>query len=410
MPARVARGQRVGGRYRLERELGRGGGSVTWEATDERLDRAVALRLFEGGIDRKALTKRAGVAASLTHPRVVRVFDTGQEGDQFFTVSELLPASLRTVRLPLSSDEAIRMAIDAAEALSYAHERGVVHGHLHEGNILLSENGAKVGDFALAGHDSETNRATDLEAFGALLRRVTANGTSGPPGFTHVASNLAEGGYENASAALDDLRELRPAPPPPAQASKRRGWLIAVIALLVGVAAFGITRFGERSPQTRFAPGGRIKGTPLRVASVEDYDPLGDGREGHSTVTKIDDKDPQTFWSTERYSGGPNFSGLKDGVGVIFDLGSSADVGKTQVLLAAPGCSFQIRYSDNRGGPVGEWPTAATVTKSPKSAPLIFRAANARYWLLWITQLTNNVPGAGGSSACGVAETDFFAP
>ena len=71
---------------------------------DERLDRSVALRIFEGNVDKKALTKRAGIAASLTHPRVVRVFDTGQEGDSFFTVSELLPASLQTVRLPLAPD------------------------------------------------------------------------------------------------------------------------------------------------------------------------------------------------------------------------------------------------------------------------------------------------------------------
>jgi hypothetical protein len=148
----------------------------------------------------------------------------------------------------------------------------------------------------------------------------------------------------------------------------------------------------------------------VRVAGVEDFDPLGDGREGRRTVTNIHDKDAQTFWSTERYKDGADFSGLKEGVGVVFDLGASVEIGKAQVLLSAPGCSFQIRYTDNRSAPVGEWPVAATVTKSPNSAPIIFGAADARYWLLWITQLTTNAPGAGGQFACSVAETDFFAP
>src|ERR671922_682926 len=117
---RLARGQRVGERYRLERELGRGGTSVTWEATDERLDRPVAVRIFDSGIDPNALMKRAGLAASLTHPRVVRVFDTGEDTGRFFTVSELVGESLQTVRLPLAADVALQTSIDIAEALRYA--------------------------------------------------------------------------------------------------------------------------------------------------------------------------------------------------------------------------------------------------------------------------------------------------
>jgi serine/threonine protein kinase len=411
MAVRLARGQRVGERYRLERELGRGGSSVTWEATDERLDRPVAVRIFDSGIDPNALMKRAGLAASLTHPRVVRVFDTGLDGGRFFTVSELLPASLRSVRLPLAPDHALATAIDVVEALRYAHDRGVVHGHVHEGNVLLSESGAKVGDFSLTAPQDRSDKAGDLKDLGGVLRRAAGADRDSLEGLGRVVEGLATGGYEDATSALEDLRQLRPPQVQRASRPSRRGWLIAaVVALLVGIAAFGATRLGERSPQTRFAPGGRIAGTPLPITSVIDFDPLGDGREGARTIAKIADDDPGTYWSTERYAAGPNFSGLKAGVGALFDLGRTTEVGKAQILFSAPGCSFELRYSDNRSAPVGEWSVAASVGQSPSSAPIIFDAKRARYWLVWITSLTSDVPGAGRSFACAIAEADLFAP
>jgi serine/threonine protein kinase len=410
MSLRLARGQRVGDRYRLERELGRGSGSVTWEALDERLDRAVAVRIFNTGLDSKVLMKRAGLAASLTHPRVVRVFDTGQEGGRFFTVSELLPASLGSVRLPLPADHALAAAIDVAEALRYSHERGIAHGHLAESNVLLSESGAKVGDFALAS-DERSDRHDDLRSFGVLVQKMAGAQLTDNTGFARIAQGLAGGTYDDASKALEDLRALRPAPTTHTARPPRRGWWIsAIVIVLAGIAAFGATRLGERSPQTRFAPGGRIDGTALSISTVTDFDPLGDEREGARTVGKIADDDPQTFWSTERYSAGPNFSGLKAGVGVIFDLGQAVEVGKAQLLFLTQGCTFELRYSADTSAPVGEWGVAATVPNSPRSAPIIFGAHQARYWLLWITGLTIDVPGAGNAYACAVAEADLFAP
>jgi serine/threonine-protein kinase len=130
MPEGLAAGTLVGGRYRLDRKLGRGPSSETWEAFDERLDRSVALRFFTADEDRTELMKRAGRAASLTHPHAVRVFDTGFDGSHFFTVSELVAGSLRTARHPLTPEEAVGVAIGVAEGLQHAHERGVTHGRL----------------------------------------------------------------------------------------------------------------------------------------------------------------------------------------------------------------------------------------------------------------------------------------
>ena len=415
MPDELGPGAVIGGRYRLERRLGRGASSDTWEAFDERLDRPVAVRFFAGNEDRRSLMKRAGLAASLTHPRAVRVFDTGFDAGHFFTVCELLPGSLRTARLPLVPNEAVGVAIGVAEGLQHAHDRGVVHGHLTESNVLLGTGGAKVGDFALS-RSPKTDARGDLRDLGALLRRVRGvpNGPvpDEPPGFARVVEGLADGAYDSAGQALHDLREIGVAEQGrPLRAGPRPPWWLAVAAVvLVTGAVFAITRLGSHSPQSRLEPGGKITGTPLHIVAVNDYDPFGDRREGHRTVRNVADDDPQTFWSTESYKSGANFSGLKPGVGVILDLGRPTEVGKAQLLFPAAGCSFEIRHSDDASASVNSWPTVAAVNSSPNSAPLVFRATTARYWLVWITKLTTGVPGAGEGWACAVSEADLFKP
>lgn len=409
MPSRLARGVRVGDRYRLERELGPGTEGVTWEALDERLDRPVALRIFDASLDRATIVKRAGLAASLTHPRVVRVFDTGEDAGRFFTVSELVGQSLRGVRLPLSPDTALQTATDIAEALHYAHERGVVHGNLHEGNVLVSESGAKVGDFALSKPSEHADRDDDLRSLGALIGRVAGlPEASAPPGLTRVIEGLASGAYTSAAEALRDLRALRPPPAHPREKRTRKGWVVLVAAVLVGLIAIGAMQLGERAPKETLIPGGRIDGTPLKVASADDLDPPpGDGVEGAGSVRAAIDGDAATFWSTERYRGSADFNGAKDGVGLILDLGKPIEVGRAQILFVAQGCSFELKYSANPHAPVGEWSEGTgAVTSSPVSAALEFEAAEARYWLVWITRLTT----AGSGFACGIKEADLFPP
>jgi len=408
MPNRLARGVRVGNRYRLERELGPGTAGVTWEAVDERLDRPVALRIFDPSLDRKTIVQRAGIAASLTHPRVVRVFDTGEDAGRFFTVSELVSESLQTVRLPLGPDTTLQTATDIAEALHYAHERGVVHGNLNEGNILISEGGAKVGDFALSRPSEHADRDDDLRSLGALMRRVARlPDPSAPPGLDAVVEGLAGGAYATAADALRDLRALRPAPVEPRRERSRRGWLAIVVAILLGLIAYGVMQLGEQSPRQELLPGGRIEGTPLAVASADDLDPPpGDGTEGAGTVGNAIDSDASTFWSTETYSASADFNGAKEGVGLILDLGKVTEVGRARVLWVAQGCSFELRYSDSPTAPVGEWGESAAVTNSPISAPLRFEANEARYWLLWITKLT----ASGSGYQCRVKEAELFAP
>lgn len=406
---RLTRGLRVGDRYRLERELGDGTDGTTWEAVDERLDRPVALRLFAPGSDRNTIVKRAGLAASLTHPRVVRVFDTGEDGGRFFTVSELVGESLQTVRLPLAPDVALQTATDIAEALHYAHERGVVHGNLHEGNVLISEGGAKVGDFSLSVSSIESKPTDDLRQFGAMMRRVARLGDHAPTNaFVRVLEGLVTGGYTSAADVLGDLRALRPAVPRAERPAPKRGWIVIGIAVLLAVVALGAMRLGGRGSEgTKLLPGGKVNGTPLQTSGALSFDPFTSDAvkdENPGDVPNAIDGNEATAWRTETYSGSPDFNGRKEGVGLILAFNEPQDVSKARVVWTSQGCNFQLRYSDDPGAPIGEWGIAATIPKSKVASAFEFGAESARYWMVWITQL---VPDGSGFR-CGIREAQLF--
>ena len=185
---------------------------------------------------------------------------------------------------------------------------------------------------------------------------------------------------------------------------------MAVIAVLVALAVFGLTRLGERSPGTQFAPGGRIEGESLPVASADDFDPSalgGDDSENGGRVGRVIDGQPQTFWTTERYSGSADFNGNKPGVGVILDLGQEREVGQAQVLFpqTSVGCAFELRHTNDASAPLNDWEVAATVERSPQSSAIIFEASQARFWMVWITRLTGD-----GPFTCSIAEADLFPP
>lgn len=414
----------MGGRYRLEKELGHGAASSVWRAHDENLEREVAVRLMDPSLDRHLLLERAALAASLTHPRVVRIFDTGFDAGQFFTVSELVPGSLGWMRLPLAPDEAVQLGLQVAEALAYGHERGVAHGAVHAGNVLLGEQGAKLGDFALSAptlHGAPRRAADDLVGLGRLLyRTLTARdhgtpATDGKPladeprGIARVVTGLMQGTYASAGHAISDLEPLSPRPQAPVLPRRPTPILAAAGALVLAATVVGVLRLGSPGTNPEASPRVPATGTPVRIASVADFDPLGDGREGRATVARIADGRSETFWTTETYRGGPRFSDKKAGVGVIADLGRPQLVGGANVLFASAGCSFEIRHSNARARDVNDWPVLDSVRGAGTSSTVEFPATRSRWWLLWLTRLTRGVPGGSRTSyGCGVAEISFF--
>lgn len=149
----------LAGRYRLDAVIGRGGMAEVLRARDETLQRDVAIKLLHGHFtDDPAFQRRfrqeAQSAASLNHPNVVGVYDTGEQDGRPFIVMEIVEGrSLQEVIAHggLTEDRALEVTADTCAALQYAHERGLVHRDVKPGNILLAEDGTvKVADFGIA--------------------------------------------------------------------------------------------------------------------------------------------------------------------------------------------------------------------------------------------------------------------
>ncbi len=149
------------GRYRILGELGRGAMGVVYRAKDPALDRVVALKtiiLSDDADGRKEYEKRfaleARAAGKLNHPNIVTTFDFGEEGDLAYLAMELLEGTDLRARLKKGAPavaEAVDIAVQVADGLGFAHERGVVHRDIKPGNIMLLERGgAKIMDFGIA--------------------------------------------------------------------------------------------------------------------------------------------------------------------------------------------------------------------------------------------------------------------
>jgi serine/threonine-protein kinase len=150
----------LGGRYRIEHELGRGGMAKVFLGTDTVLGRTVAVKVLapqyaddDGFVQR--FRREAQAAASITHPDIVSVFDTGSDDGVHFIVMEYVEG--RTLAEILAGggrilpDRAIDISMDVCRALEAAHARGVIHRDIKPGNIMLDLRGdVKVTDFGIA--------------------------------------------------------------------------------------------------------------------------------------------------------------------------------------------------------------------------------------------------------------------
>jgi eukaryotic-like serine/threonine-protein kinase len=151
-------GRRIG-RYRVLAPLGRGGMSSVWRAHDELLGRDVALKLLDDELAsspraRRRFRHEARVAASLDHPGVAAVYDSGEADGATFIAMALIDGETVAERLERSLmpiDEALRVAGAVVGALAHAHAHGVIHRDVTSRNIMLARDGrVLVLDFGLA--------------------------------------------------------------------------------------------------------------------------------------------------------------------------------------------------------------------------------------------------------------------
>jgi eukaryotic-like serine/threonine-protein kinase len=231
-----------GGRYRLERAIGHGGMATVYLARDTELDRPVALKLLAEHLAgdaafRSRLLREARLAARLSHPNVVGVYDVGEAEGRPYIVMEYVEgrtlADLLRERGPLRPAEGAALARQASRGLAHAHAAGLVHRDVKPQNLLLGGDGTlKVADFGIAraaettaltqvgtvlgtaaylapeqAAGEEVTAAADIYSLGAVLYELL---TGRPP---YSFDSIAELAEKQAKGAIAPVSELAPEVP-----------------------------------------------------------------------------------------------------------------------------------------------------------------------------------------------------
>ncbi|NIR29025.1 MAG: protein kinase [Gammaproteobacteria bacterium] len=235
------------GRYRVLETAGRGNMAVVYKAFDPVEERNVAVKVCAtddeatvgfANLKRKLLSNEARTAGQLDHPNILQVYDYGedQDGQPYFVMEYVEGAqTLRpycNVDNLLPIDTVVEITYKCAQALDYAHQRGVIHCDIKPSNIMLTQEGeVKIGDFSIAQHlagdatqligmvgspkymspeqireDLITNQ-TDLYSLGVVAFELL---TGKPP---YSATNLHQLLYKIENAEAPPLRSLRPEVP-----------------------------------------------------------------------------------------------------------------------------------------------------------------------------------------------------
>ncbi len=166
----------LAGRYRLRGLLGHGGMGDVYDAWDERLRRPVAVKVLRSEFADKAdirirFESEASTAATLNHPNVVSVYDSGEDRGAPFIVMERLPGRTLSEEIeagPLPPDRVRAILSDVLSALAAAHAAGILHRDIKPGNVLFSATGiVKVGDFGIA-KTADSAHTTTGEVLGTV--------------------------------------------------------------------------------------------------------------------------------------------------------------------------------------------------------------------------------------------------
>ena len=217
------------GDYELLEEIARGGMGVVYKARQTNLNRIVALKMilagqFAGEEDVQRFYTEAEAAAQLDHPGIVPIFEIGEhQGQHYFSMAYIEGQSLaqKIVDGPLPPREAAELVKKIADAMAYAHEKGVIHRDLKPANILIDPSGQpKVTDFGLA---KKTESDSNLTGTGQILGTPAYMPPEQAAGKTDEVGPLAD--VYSAGAILYCLLSGRP----PFQAASPMDTLLQVL-------------------------------------------------------------------------------------------------------------------------------------------------------------------------------------
>lgn len=447
----VRTGTIVGGRYRAVRLAWPSAVGPVWHAKDTVLDRDVLLFTLAPDVASvshatEALMAAAARSAALADAHVAQVYDCS--ADPPYLVSEMPAGGRLAERIadkPLPLRDAARIVVGVAAALRTIHDHGATHGAVGPAWIAIDEEGrAKLLGTGLA----------DVAAIASAVRGAPPDPPLQPPGYPEAGAD-ARSGDVRALAALA-LHMLAGKPPadgvapktrlpaplaaaiergvrgqadlpqiaaafaphaaPPAPAEREPGfmrtegkWLAGVLlavgaVVVIAIASVALVRRAPGGPEPTASP--TPSATAIPVSAVRDFDPLGDGAEHTDQVGAAVDGNPTTAWFTFGYATA-NVGG-KAGIGLLFDLGSSQRVGRIRVLSPHSGWQAQWRIADADAAKPDGYTVVGQFTASNDATAAIDPARQGRYWLLWITRLTDVRATPQYPFQAAVAEVQFL--
>ena len=268
--------ERLADRYRLERELGHGAMATVYLARDLRHDRDVAIKVMHdelaASIGRQRFLREIRLAAKLAHPHILPLHDSGDaDGMLFYVMPNAEGRSLRDRMTsgPIGVPDAVRITIEVADALDFAHRHGIVHRDIKPENIVLLDGHAMVADFGIGKAMSEAAEDT-----------LTQGGTNiGTPAYMSPEQAVGEDVdgrsdlYSLGCVLFEMLVGEAPFTGPNAQAVLAKRFVqtpIDVSALREGIprpVAHAIQRVLQRTAIDRFATGAEFAGA-LRISET----------------------------------------------------------------------------------------------------------------------------------------------
>ena len=329
----MRKGALLGGRYKLERRLGSGGMAAVWAAHDERLDRAVAVKVLSDVLASEPdyverFDREARTAAALSHPGLVGIYDYGSDDDRPYLVMDLVDgpslAQVLSSRKRADDLDPERLARELLEALGHVHAGGVIHRDIKPGNVLIDPDGrARMTDFGIAQpHDASrltrtghvigtreymapevaagkpATKRSDLYSLGVLLAEVagdpppaslqplidslTRESPRQRPGSAEAALKLIGGGAgdEPAQATTEPMTRTAPTVKLPqtarrmgqaAAANPRRGLAaLGALILVVGLIALAAGGGGGESAKDQSTVAEPTTPEPTTAPAVEE--------------------------------------------------------------------------------------------------------------------------------------------
>jgi serine/threonine protein kinase len=218
----------AGTRYTIQREIGRGGMGVVYEAEDAALARTVAIKVLDNAVASShaaaRMRREAQIIAGLEHPAIVPVHDVGElaDGRVFYAMKLVRGLTLDAFARDHALSELVRIFLRVCEAVAFAHAAGIVHRDLKPQNVMIGEFGSVlVMDWGLATSedgdasggtpgfmppDRSTGPAADVYALGVMLQSL---GATLPRRLQAIASKAATAAaadrYANARELADDI-------------------------------------------------------------------------------------------------------------------------------------------------------------------------------------------------------------